>query len=639
MVKILFIVPYTALGQYVQKYVAACGVPDVEFQIEDVYGTDISLIQECEADIVVARGMSGEAFRNVKADVHHIEIPITSYDIMCAIYDLKKKYQISRIALVWTHKVHLELIEEIFSITIFQYIIKPGMNPDDILDRIEADRAEAVIGGLTIGRHCKEREISFLPVVTTEETLKRTLDEAVNTACGINGEKRKTNLMKTLLNHSKEAVCVVDRQGNILEMNQQFLRVFEVPYEDRAMVLDETIGERAWWEEKGRRLHKESIQKIQNKLMMVTTIPIEEQDMQKMYLVSFQDAEEIRNMEYKIRNRLKEKGLIAKYRFENILGQSRKMRDVIQTAQRYSQYDANVLILGESGTGKELFAQSIHNASSRNKGPFVAVNCAAMPEQLLESELFGYSEGSFTGAAKGGKAGLFEQAHKGTLFLDEIGEMSPVLQAKLLRVLQENEVRRLGDNRVIPIDVRIICATNVNIEKSIKEGSFRLDLYYRINLFSLVIPPLRERDDDVKDIFISFINRYSRRMGRMEKIEVTDAASAMLREYNWPGNVRELQNFSERILALCDDGVIDAEVMRRAGIQSIASDENEEKARTDVGKKQDEEERLIQAISKKPETKSELAKRLGISRSTLYRRMKNFQDSEKAADSREGGQK
>lgn len=623
MVKILFIIPYKELGLYVRDYIERCTVPDIEFQMEDVYGNDISLIQEYEADIVVARGMSGEAFRSAKTDAHHIEIPVTSYDILNVINDVKKKHEVKRIAFIWTHSVHLELVEEILGISISQYIIKAGMNPADIMERVEADGTEAVIGGLTIGRFCKENKIPFLPIVTTKETLKRTLDEAVNTASGINGEKRKTNLMKTLLNNSKEAICVVDTQGKVQEMNLQFYRTFEVPDREE-MTINEAIGEKRWWEEKRPRSHKESIQKIQNKLMLVVNIPIEEHDWQKMYLLSFQDAEEIRSMEYKIRNRLKEKGLIAKYRFENILGHSQSMRKTIQNAQKYSQFDSNVLILGESGTGKELFAQSIHNASERSKGPFVAVNCAAMPEQLLESELFGYSEGSFTGASKGGKAGLFEQAHKGTLFLDEIGEMPPVLQAKLLRVLQEHEVRRLGDNRIIPIDVRVICATNVKIDEMIQEGKFRLDLYYRINLFNLVIPPLRERENDIQELFISFVNRYSRRIGMQKFPDITEGAAAMLMEYDWPGNVRELQNFSERVLVLCDGQIIDEEVIRRAGIPEAGAIQIYPRQKVAVKTEVRDEEQYIQALTKKAETKAELAKRLGISRSTLYRRMKNI---------------
>ena len=214
-------------------------------------------------------------------------------------------------------------------------------------------------------------------------------------------------------------------------------------------MVDQIIKEENWWTEKRPRTKREAVQNIQNSLELISCIPIKVDEWNDMYMISFQDAEEIRNMENKIRKQLMEKGLVAKYRFENIVGRSEKLLETIQNAQKYSQFDANIILVGESGTGKELFAQSIHNASSRNNKPFVAINCAAIPEQLLESEMFGYAEGSFTGATKGGKIGLFEQAHKGTLFLDEIGEMPPMLQAKLLRVLQEKEVRRLGDNKVL----------------------------------------------------------------------------------------------------------------------------------------------------------------------------------------------
>ena len=345
-----------------------------------------------------------------------------------------------------------------------------------------------------------------------------------------------------------------------------------------------------------------------------------------MYMISFQDAEEIRNMENKIRKQLMEKGLVAKYRFENIVGRSEKLLETIQNAQKYSQFDANILLVGESGTGKELFAQSIHNASSRNNKPFVAINCAAIPEQLLESEMFGYAEGSFTGATKGGKIGLFEQAHKGTLFLDEIGEMPPMLQAKLLRVLQEKEVRRLGDNKVIPIDVRVICATNVNIDKMVQEGKFRMDLFYRINLFTLRIPPLREREEDISELFSYFINRYARKNGMREKIPIAQEAFEWMKRYAWPGNVRELQNFSERVLALYNNEVIDEKLVKKAGLDDyVIHLAVQDEKKSIVNETEADDEILLQKLKKKHETKEEMAKRLGISRSTLYRRMKEIQ--------------
>jgi transcriptional regulator with PAS, ATPase and Fis domain len=214
--------------------------------------------------------------------------------------------------------------------------------------------------------------------------------------------------------------------------------------------------------------------------------------------------------------------------------------ECIKLSKKVAKSDLTVLITGESGTGKELFAQSIHNASLRKNGPFVAINCAAVPESLLESELFGYESGAFTGARKEGKAGLFEQANMGTIFLDEIGDMPLTLQARLLRVLQERQVMRIGSDRLINVDIRIIAATNKNLIKMIEKGQFREDLFYRINVLPINIPPVRERKEDI----IPLIKCY---MERKKDIKLSDEVVEVLMNYSWPGNIREIQNVASYI--------------------------------------------------------------------------------------------
>lgn len=238
------------------------------------------------------------------------------------------------------------------------------------------------------------------------------------------------------------------------------------------------------------------------------------------------------------------KNFTAHYHFSDILTEDIQMQVVRSQAGIYAQTDSTVLIQGESGTGKELFAQSIHNGSSRKDGPFVAVNCAAIPVALLESELFGYEKGAFTGANKEGKAGFFEMAQMGTLFLDEIGEITPEIQTRLLRVLQEKEIMRVGGNRIIPVNVRIICATNRNLREEVKKGNFREDLYYRLNVLELSIPPLRERPGDIRLLAEHFSRKY-----RCSGKDIRGLVP-LLEKHQWPGNVRELQNIVERYCTL-----------------------------------------------------------------------------------------
>lgn len=230
-------------------------------------------------------------------------------------------------------------------------------------------------------------------------------------------------------------------------------------------------------------------------------------------VICLSDITLIQNLESQIRRKLSERGLKARYTFDDILHESGTMKETIETARRYAATDSNVIIVGETGTGKELFAQSIHNSSRRKNGPFVAINCAALPENLLESELFGYVEGAFTGTSRGGKMGLFEQAHGGTLFLDEVEEISLSTQSKLLRTLQEKQVRRIGDNKVIDIDVRILSATNKSITRLSEEGGFRKDLMYRLDVLRLFLPPLRQRERDVEFLFCHLLGKLCQDMG------------------------------------------------------------------------------------------------------------------------------
>jgi Nif-specific regulatory protein len=246
--------------------------------------------------------------------------------------------------------------------------------------------------------------------------------------------------------------------------------------------------------------------------------------------------------------------LQEEYRFHNIIGNSHEMREVYEMVTKVARANTTVLIRGESGTGKELIAQAIHYNSLRHEGPFIRVNCAAIPENLIESEFFGYEKGAFTGAVSG-KKGRFELAHSGTIFLDEIGDLAPLTQIKILRVLQEQEFERVGGTSTIKVDIRVIAATNVNLETKMKLGEFREDLYYRLNVYSILLPPLRERKTDILLLADHFMIKYSRQQGKIVK-RISTPAIDMLMRYHWPGNVRELENAIERAVLVCEDQVI-----------------------------------------------------------------------------------
>jgi len=297
-------------------------------------------------------------------------------------------------------------------------------------------------------------------------------------------------------------------------------------------------------------------------------------------VVTFQSVNRVQELENRIRRKIFLKGHTSKYRFRDILGASPSLKQAIRMAEKYSRVDANVLITGETGTGKELFAHSIHAESPRAEGPFVAVNCAALPEPLLESELFGYAEGAFTGAMRGGKVGLFELAHRGTIFLDEIGELPLSFQAKLLRVLQEREIMRVGDDRVIPVDVRVIAATNLNLQRLTEEGKFRRDLLFRLDVLRVDVPPLRERREDIFFLLRYYLDIFAQKFAK-GRVLLDPSIEEYLCGYSWPGNVRELVNLCERIAALYEGTPITREEME--GLMKIkphGCTETEEEERT-----------------------------------------------------------
>ncbi len=313
------------------------------------------------------------------------------------------------------------------------------------------------------------------------------------------------------------------------------------------------------------------------------------------------------------------------YSFHQILGKSKAIQAVFDLIRRVADSPTNVLITGESGTGKELVAKAIHFNSDRKEAPFIPVNCAAIPEQLLESELFGHMRGAFTDA-KADKRGLFEEAQKGTLFLDEISELPLMLQAKLLRVIQEKEIRRVGANKSVAVDVRVIAATNLNLAEEVKAKRFRDDLYYRLNVIELKLPPLRERREDIPLLVEAFLKKCGE-VRRKEVKGVSEAALAMLMDYAWPGNVRELENIVERAVTLSRGDKISPDDLPLS-VQGARGDRRvlDEAAEKTLPLHEIEKEYIKKILEKTGGNKYQAAHALGIDRKTLYRKLAEIED-------------
>ena len=384
------------------------------------------------------------------------------------------------------------------------------------------------------------------------------ITEFTSLAEEITNLKHIQNMLEAIIYSSEDAITVVDEEGKGILINPAYTRITGLTEED-------VLGKPATADiAEGESMHMQVLQTkktvrgvrmkvgASNRDVVVNVAPIMVNGQLKGSVGVIHDLSEIQSLTQELkRARQIIRNLEAKYTFDDIIGQSKEMRLALEQARLCARTPVTVLLRGESGTGKELFAHAIHNASDRKYKKFIRVNCAAISESLLESELFGYEEGAFSGAKRGGKLGLFEEANNGSIFLDEIGELSQNMQAKLLRVLQESEIVRVGGTKPVSINVRVITATNSNLEKAIANGTFREDLYYRINRMPIFIEPLRERKEDIPPLCFHLIKKLNLEYGRNIE-DISGEALIMLQEYDWTGNVRELENILGRAIIFMD---------------------------------------------------------------------------------------
>lgn len=456
----------------------------------------------------------------------------------------------------------------------------------------------------------------------------------------INQSDIHAKMLEAIIQSSDEAISVVDEHGNGIMINRAYTRLTGLTH-------DEVVGKPATADiSEGESMHfkvlqtRKPVRGVRMKVgpnrrdVIVNVAPIIVDGILKGSVGVIHDVSEIQALTEELQKaRQIIRTLEAKYTFEDIIGTSEEMQFAIEQAKLGAKTPATVLLRGESGTGKELFAHAIHNASNRKYNKFIRVNCAAISVSLLESELFGYEEGAFSGAKRGGKRGLFEEAHNGSIFLDEIGELTPETQAKLLRVLQENEIVRVGGTKAIPINVRVIAATNVNLEKGMAEGKIREDLYYRINKLPIHIPPLRDRKMDIPLLSIHLLQKINQDYGR--NVEgVTETALRYLTDYEWPGNVRELENilgraiinmkFNESLIDVHHIPVLHTE-MKEQGDIGFPVEFESKNSRPLAKIMEDFEAKVIAAeLNRNKGNKTKTAKDLGISLRNLYYKIEKY---------------
>ena len=511
--------------------------------------------RECQANgtkVLVCRGGTAELLReNLDMpiiDIRHsflsfflaVKKTHTSYSKVAAIgfsqfYDIAKKYN--------------SIMNE--SLLVFQ--VSNAEEFEGAFLKAKEVGAEAFIGGFQLREICRKHDVPFFSIYPDESEVELAINEALYGLYVEEEREKQFSLISTILNSTSEGIIGMDSSGEILHINNIAKELLNWKDGDEGIYIKTLTSDPNILHtiETGEPIVNELISI--NKLSLVySCLPIILNNRINGAVISLQEETNIQIIDSKIRKKQIGRGHYAKKNFDNIIGESRVLKKTIDTAKQYAKTESTILLSGETGTGKEMFAQSIHNFSRRKLNPFIAINCAALPKSILESELFGYAGGAFTGAKAGGKAGVFEQAHKGTVFLDEITEIPLDVQAKLLRVIQEKEITRIGDNRIIPIDIRIIAACNKDLYEEVKNKRFREDLYYRICVLELKIPPLRDRKEDIPLLFNHYLHYYN---------FLTDKAKRFVRNYSWPGNVRQLINITERANAINNKNQIDEDTI------------------------------------------------------------------------------
>lgn len=648
--RLVILTPYVGFKKVLEEI-----LEEMEYSPIVIEGQNITveLINELESqftndsypDVIISRGGVASHISKMYKNTAMVRMEPDYMDVITAI-DAARKYgqKIGIIAYpetIYLLKDQLQAIKQIMNLQ--ELKIYPFETIEEIKNQVihgKSDGMEAMVGGTAALDSGLENNMPVEVIGTSKLSAINAIHQAISI---INARKKDRMQLENLLfvlNFIKEGIMII-KDNHVILSNaklQEILR-FDPKLLNREPL--DIYAQNIWKFVHEIERTKEII-KINKTNYLMEKSQIHNQYFADV-IVFFRDVTKIQEQEQKIRSQLHAKGFVAKYTFDDIVGNSESMKVAIKKAKMYAQTDANVLISGKSGTGKELLAQSIHNDSTRGGKPFVAVNCVAIPEDLLESELFGYVEGAFSGAKKGGKIGLFELAHQGTILLDEINSMSIGLQGKLLRVIQEKELRRIGSDSVISIDVRILSTTNQNMQTIMESRKFRSDLFYRLNTLNLNVPDLVDRKDDIMILSKYFCEYYAGKY-QIQVPVLTTLEEELLNTHKWPGNIRELENVIHRYVILYDQMNSEELLGNCIEMETQVEECMPLSFGKSTGLRKDmlaikrgilvdmEEEIILKILNENQWNRQAVSEKLGISRTTLWKRIKQIEDSK--ADNR-----
>lgn len=584
------------------------------------------------AEAILARGGTLRLLReNIRIPV--IAFPQSATDIMACIKEAAS-YGKNILYISFLDKISgLEFIEELLDCKLTQIICRDQADLERVVSSCHK-QFDVVIGGSSTMIMAEKYGMNVVEAKTPEEVIKSAIETAISVISVNREEQKKAMNFRCIIDSVSEGVISFDHTGRMTNINNAAKTLLKL---DDADDVEETVGAIFRKPSLNRAIRTQKpvldrVEDLNDDKYVFSHIPIILNGRTTGCVTTFKAISNVIRVESEVRKSLS-KGFAARYTFNDLIHRSRIMDELIARATHFASSRSTILIIGETGTGKEILAQSIHNWSPLSQNPFVSINCAALSEQLLESELFGYEEGAFTGSKKGGKPGLFEISHTGTIFLDEITATSQRVQRHLLRVLQEREVMRVGADSIVPVSVRVIAASNDNIENEVYSGAFREDLFFRLNILRIKIPALRERLEDIPVLMEHFIGNLAREY-HSAPFKIPLKCLVKLQQYPWPGNVRQLQNFTERLYILSGNEFKSGlfEELYTELIQFLPRSIHHKdpsiipegmKGQHHKAESFDESETIRKAIEASDYNKSAAARKLGISRTTLWKKMKN----------------
>jgi len=587
--------------------------------------------QEGVEVIISRRGTASLLRKNLKIPI--LSVRISYPDIFLNIRDASLMGRKILLTSFGDEKIEgVELLQEFFNVTLIPGVFHDTGSLEKAIIRGKGQGCEIVIGGGVSMSLAEKHGLRGVELRTNEDAIISAVEDALSVAGANREEQEKTLRYRTIMDTTSEGIIALDKSGIITAINHAALQFLRLPEQmvSKPFTDFDPGGRVREVLDSGRPLLNK-LERLGGEMFVANYIPLQVGAEVVGEVITFRDVPNVVRAENEVRRSLV-KGLIAKHTIDNFVHCHPAMKQVVEKVRKFSQVDSTVLITGETGTGKEILAQSIHTLGPRRKGPFISINCAAIPDQLLESELFGYEEGAFTGSRHGGKPGLFELAHNGSIFLDEVGATPLSVQSRLLRVLQEREVMRIGGDRLISVNVRVIAATNQNLCLEVQKGRFREDLFFRLDVITVHIPPLRERIDDLPVLVQDLIRRCAPNH-KAQSLTIPKRHLKKLMELQWPGNVRQLQNFVEKLVILCADGYQDdtfeelyANLLNYSLIRELAVPPERQSLNQYIpGSPGDDEARAIRkALEESRFSRTLTAKRLGLSRTTLWRKLREM---------------